>query len=69
MGKLFKWIGIILGSLLVLLTLGAVVFYFVGGARLSKRYDVPVESVSIVMDASALARRLDLRVMKSSRQT
>lgn len=47
MRKLFKWIGITLGGLLGLLVLTAIVLYFVGGAKLSKKYDVPVQTVSI----------------------
>ena len=54
MRKLFKWIGITLGGLLGLLVLTAIVLYFVGGAKLSKKYDVPVQTVSIPTDAVAL---------------
>ena len=56
MRKLFKWIGITLGGLLGLLVLTAIVLYFVGGAKLSKKYDVPVQTVSIPTDADALQR-------------
>ena len=56
MRKLFKWIGITLGGLLGLLVLAAIVFYFVGGAKLSKKYDVPVQTVSIPADAEAVQR-------------
>ena len=63
MKKVFKWIGIILGGLLGLLVLAAVAFYFVGGAKLSKKYDVPVETVSIPTDADALRRGEHLAVV------
>lgn len=56
MRKLFKWIGISLGGLLGLLVLTAIVLYFVGGAKLSKNYDVPVQMVSIPTDAATLQR-------------
>jgi mono/diheme cytochrome c family protein len=56
MRKLFKWIGITLGGLLGLLVLTAIVLYFVGGAKLSKEYDVPVETVSLPTDGGAVAR-------------
>jgi mono/diheme cytochrome c family protein len=56
MRKLFKWIGITLGGLLGLLVLAAIVFYFVGGAKLSKKYDVPVQTVSVPTDAEAVQR-------------
>jgi cytochrome c553 len=54
MRKLFKWIGITLGSVVGLLVLTAIVLYFVGGAKLSKKYDVPVETISIPTDVNAI---------------
>ena len=56
MKKLLKWIGIILAGLLGLLIVAAVTLYFVGGAKLNKKYDVPVETVSIPSDATAIQR-------------
>jgi cytochrome c553 len=56
MRKLFKWLGIILGSLLGLLVLTVIVLYLAGGAKLGKKYDVPVRTVSIPTDADALQR-------------
>jgi mono/diheme cytochrome c family protein len=63
MRKFFKWTGIILGSLLGLVTVTAVVLYFTGGARLSKKYDVPVETVSIPAEVSAIQRGEHLAVI------
>ena len=63
MKRLFKWIGIIVGGLLGLLILAGVIFYFIGGAKLSKKYDVPVETVSIPTDADALQRGEHLAVI------
>ena len=56
MRKLFKWIGITLGGLLGLLVLTAIVLYFVGGAKLGKKYDVPVQTISIPTDTEAVLR-------------
>lgn len=56
MRKLFKWVGIILGGLLGLLMLTVVVLYFVGGAKLSKRYDVSVQTVSVPTAGDAVQR-------------
>jgi mono/diheme cytochrome c family protein len=54
--KVLKWIGIILGSLLGLLVVAFVVLYFVGGAKVNKKYEVPVETISIPSDADSLQR-------------
>jgi len=56
MKKLFKWIGIIFGGLLGLLLLTAIALYFVGGATVGKKYDVPVQTVAIPTDAEAVQR-------------
>ena len=63
MRKLFKWIGIILASLLGLLIATASVLYLIGGAKLSKKYDVPVETISIPSDPTALSRGEHLAVI------
>ncbi len=54
--KVLKWIGIILGGLVALLALGLVVLYVIGGAKANKKYEVPVETVSIPTDAKAVQR-------------
>lgn len=56
MKKALKWIGIVLGALLGLLVLALVVLYFVGSARLNKRYDIQVENIAIPSDEAAISR-------------
>ena len=56
MKKILKWIGIVLGGLVVLVILAAVVLSFVGNARLSKTRDVQAEAITIPTDEVALAR-------------
>jgi hypothetical protein len=55
MRTILKWTGIILGGLLGLLVLAAVASYFAGGAKWTKKYEVPVETVSIPTDPGSLA--------------
>jgi mono/diheme cytochrome c family protein len=52
--KIFRWTGIVLGSLLVLAVVLAVVLYARGNARLTKQYDVQPESVLIPTDQVSL---------------
>jgi mono/diheme cytochrome c family protein len=54
--KVLKWIGIIMGGLVGLLALVFVVLYFIGGAKVNKKYEVPVETISIPTDAAAVQR-------------
>lgn len=63
MRKLFKWIGITLAGLLGLLIATAAVLYFIGGAKLSRKYDVPIETVSIPAEVSAIQRGEHLAVI------
>ena len=56
MRKLFKWIGITLAGLLGLLIATAAVLYFIGGAKLNRKYDVPVETISISSDPTTVQR-------------
>jgi cytochrome c553 len=56
MGKVFKWIGIILGSLIGLLLLAGVIVYFVGNSKLNKRYALDVNQIPISNDPAAIAR-------------
>lgn len=56
MKKILKWIGIVLGGLVILVILAAVVLSFVGNARLSKTRDVQAETITIPTDEAALAR-------------
>jgi mono/diheme cytochrome c family protein len=54
--KILKWIGIMLGGLIGLLVLAFIVLYIIGGAKVNKKYEVPVEAVSIPTDADAVQR-------------
>lgn len=54
--KILKWVGIVLGSLLGLLVLALAVLYFIGGARVNKKYQVSVEAIAIPADAAAVQR-------------
>lgn len=54
MKKVFKWIGIALGSLLVLVLLAAAVLYFIGNSRLTKTYDFPPSNIVIPTDAASI---------------
>lgn len=57
--KILRWIGIVLGSLIGLLVLAFVVLYVIGTVkwnRLHGKYDVPVETISILADQASIAR-------------
>jgi len=54
--KLLKWIGIILGGLVGLLVMALVVLYLMATTKLNKKYDVPVEAVSMPVDGQAIER-------------
>ncbi len=56
MKKFFKWFGIVLGSLLVLLVIVLAVFYFKGNAMLSQTYNIPPENIAIPTDAASIER-------------
>ena len=54
--KVLKWVGIVLGSLVGLLALAFVLLLAVGGAKANKKYEIPVETVSVPTDAEAVQR-------------
>ena len=54
MKKVFKWIGIVLGSLIGLVLLAGVVMYFIGESRLNKVYDIPPSNLTIPTDAASI---------------
>jgi cytochrome c553 len=56
MKKVLKWIGIILGGLLVILIVAVVGLSIAGGARLNKTHDIQAEAIAIPTDEAALAR-------------
>jgi len=52
--KILKWIGIVLGSLIVIAVVLLGALYARGNARLTKRYDINPESVVIPMDEDSI---------------
>ncbi|MCB0034161.1 MAG: c-type cytochrome [Anaerolineales bacterium] len=55
MKKLLKWLGIILGGLVVLVGLAAVVLHFVGRSQLNNAPEVTTKSVTVPTDTAAIA--------------
>lgn len=56
MKKVFKRIGIVVGSLIGLLIIAVATLYFMGNARLNKTYDFPPSNLAIPADATSIAR-------------
>jgi len=56
MKKVFKWIGIVLGSLVGLILVAALTLFLMGNARLNKTYDFPPSNLTIPTDAASIAR-------------
>jgi mono/diheme cytochrome c family protein len=57
MRRVLKWIGIIVGVLLIVIIIAAIVLYFIGRNNLNKTYkNIQVESVAIPTSDDALAR-------------
>lgn len=54
MKKVFKWIGIGLGSLVGLILVVGVVLYLMGNGRLNKTYDFPPSEIVLPTDAASL---------------
>jgi hypothetical protein len=54
MKKALRWIGIVVGSLVGLVLVGAAVLYFIGNARLNKTYDFPPSNIVIPTDAASI---------------
>ncbi len=54
--KVLKWIGIVLGVLVGFVVLALVVLYGIGSARVAKKYDIPVEPVSIPTSPETIQR-------------
>ncbi len=55
MQKVLKWIGIVLGSLLVLILLVAAGLYLMGSARSQKTYTFPESNINLPTDAESIA--------------
>lgn len=56
MGRVFKWIGFILGGLVGLVALSLVVVYSITEAQLNKTYEVTVNPIAIPTDSAAIER-------------
>ena len=54
MKKVFKWIGIVLGSLVGLVLVAGAALFFIGNARLNKTYDFPPPNITLPTDAASL---------------
>jgi len=54
MRKIFKWIGIVLGSLIGLILVAGLVLYLMGNARLNKVYDFPPSNLTLPTDAARI---------------
>lgn len=54
MKKVFKWVGIVLGSLIGLILVLSAVLYFMGNSRLNKKYEVPPSNITIPTDSASI---------------
>lgn len=52
--KFIKWLGVVFGGLLGLLLVILLALSLVGGARLTRTYDVQVEAITIPTDAESI---------------
>lgn len=55
MKKIFKWIGIFLGSIILLLVLAVLVMVFRFNSKLNRQYDFAVETISVPADSASIA--------------
>jgi mono/diheme cytochrome c family protein len=56
MKNVFKWVGIVLGSLVGLILVVGIVLYLMGNARLNKTYKFPASNISVPTDAASIER-------------
>lgn len=54
MKRIFKWIGIVIGSLIGLLLVAGMILFFVGNARLDKTYDIPPSNLTLPTDTASI---------------
>jgi mono/diheme cytochrome c family protein len=54
MKKAFRWIGLVLGSLVGLLLVAGAVFYFLGESRLNRVYEVESSNLTIPTDTASI---------------
>jgi mono/diheme cytochrome c family protein len=55
MKRVFKWIGIVLGSLIGLLLVAGLVMFLMGEARFNKTYDFPPSNIVVPTDEASIA--------------
>ena len=55
MKKVFKWIGIVLGALVVLVLVAGAVLYFIGNAKFNKTYEFPSSNITAPTDEESIA--------------
>ena len=68
MTKVFKWLGILVGSFILLLAIGYTYIYFKTESRIHKRYAVNVQRIAIPQDSAALAWGEHLVQIKGCRE-
>ena len=56
MGRVLKWIGIVLGVIVVVLVVAVAVIYFIGQNKLGNGWTVTPDAVTIPTDAESIAR-------------
>ena len=69
--QIFKWVGIVLGSLVGLLVLAFVLLYIIGSvewSRMHGKYDVPVETITIPTDDASIARGEHIATIRMCRE-
>lgn len=54
MKRIFRWIGVVLGSLVGLLLIAGLALFLIGNARLNKTYDFPPSDIELPADAASL---------------
>ena len=54
MKKIFKWIGIVLGSIIGLVVVAVITFFLIGNAALNKTYDFPPSNLTIPTDEGSI---------------
>lgn len=54
--KILKWVGIVLGAIVVLFVIAVGVLYFLGQSKFTKTYQVQVEPVTIPSDPASVER-------------
>lgn len=56
MKRFLKWVGIVVGALLVVVLAAFLIVYFVAGSRLNRTYTVAAKEINVPSDAATLAR-------------